>query len=413
MVRLAAARVFEYGSGPVSHTESVLPSGITVQRFTDPQPLPAAFGRPLPDHVLDRIGLHWAERRQVPPTHVIMREEDLGYAIWAPGRREEYATFIDKVTGRQVGFPIPDRMDRQYATKLEQENGLLPRPGFGGPVVDPPAVVAEVGIADGDTHHPRSRAVSARTGAPPVLHPLVLARLSAIPAAARVRGAERHAELVALGDAVRTADAARAAAGRAPLTPADLDGPEVTTSAALHRIRDPGDARAGGIGSPCATCGQVLGRPVREQPLPWRRRVAERARLHRGPAVPTGDVVDRVAEIAGVHARHQPSAAAAAAITRYFGKRWSVEEPGRTVRTSRFFLDPLDVADSADTLARVGAKLGAPLFPIGSAGFEGILAIAPDGRVVLIDDSGEWLIGTDVRHALDTLLLGLDADRLP
>jgi SUKH-3 immunity protein/YwqJ-like deaminase len=397
----------------VSHTESVLPSGITVQRFTDPQPLPAAFGKPLPDHILDRIGLHWAERKQVPPTHVIMREEELGYAIWVPGRRDEYATFIDKVTGRQVGFTIPDRMDKQYATKLEHEDGLLPRPGFGGPAVEAPSVVAEVGVAEGSTHHPRSRAVSARTGPPPVLHPLVQARLSAIPPAARVRGAERHAELIALGGAVETADAARAAAGRPLLTPDELDGPQVSTSAGLHRIRDPGDPRAGGIGGPCATCARVLGRTVREQPLTWRRRVAARARLHRGPAVPPGDVVDRVVAIAGVHGRHRPSAAAVIAVTRYFGKRWSVEEPGRVVRTARFAIDPLAVADSADTLARVAGKVGVPLFPLGSAGLEGILAIAPDGRVVLTDDSGEWLIGTDIRRALDTLILGEDADRLP
>jgi hypothetical protein len=32
--------------------------------------------------------------------------------------------------------------------------------------------------------------------------------------------------------------------------------------------------------------------------------------------------------------------------------------------------------------------------------------------VLLIDDAGEWLLGAAIRPALDTLVLGLAADRL-
>jgi hypothetical protein len=201
--------------GPVSPTESVLPSGITLRRTAGAGPMPAAFGEPVPDHVLDRIGRHWADRRQVRPDQVTMDEKELGYAIWATGRPAQYFDFIDKVTGRQVAFTIPDHLDRQYARQLEHEQGLLPRPGYGGPEVDPPALVAEASVDDGQVLG-TARAVSARTGSPPHLHPVVAARLSAIPPAARVRGAERHAELVALSAALTAADARRAAAGRTP-----------------------------------------------------------------------------------------------------------------------------------------------------------------------------------------------------
>jgi hypothetical protein len=431
----AVTRVFEpRGVGPVPPTESVLPSGITLRRATDAGAMPAAFGTPLPDHVLERIGLHWAARRQVPPDRVIMDEKELGYGIWAPGRPAQYFDFIDKVTGRVVAFTIPDHLDQQYARQLEHEQGLLPRPGYGGPEVDPPALVAEASVDDGQVLV-TARAVSARTGPRPRLHPLVTARLSAIPPAARVRGAERHAELVALSAALTDADARRAAAGRPPIDwagaagrppideagaggrppidPAGAGGQPRIGLSRQFRIRQPGDPLAGAIGSSCATCAQVFGRPEPgNRALTWHRRTADRFHLHRDPGRPPAGVIDRVAAVAGVRARHEPFPAAVAALTRYLGKSWHVEEPGRTVRTSAFAIDPLAVADSADTLARVAGPAGAPLFPLGPAGLDGILAIAADGRVLLIDDAGEWLLGAAIRPALDTLVLGMAADRL-
>jgi hypothetical protein len=53
----------------------------------------------------------------------------------------------------------------------------------------------------------------------------------------------------------------------------------------------------------------------------------------------------------------------------------------------------------------VGASLGVPLFPLGTAGQE--------GRVYLLDESGEWLLGRGLRRALDSLLLGRSAGRVP
>ena len=394
--------------------ESTLPGGAAVHRLDPADPLPAEFGTPLPDHVLDRIAAQWAAAHRVPPSDVILREEELGWAVWAPGHPQPYSTFIDKVTGRHAHFRNPNFPDRQYAQQLEHENGLLPRPGYGGPRVDPPAVVAEVSLSGGGLHYPNARAVSVRSGPPPVLHPLVAARLAAVPERARVRGSERHAELVALSDALTAADAVRAKHSLPPITSADLDGPGLRAFAVLHQIRDPSDPRTGRSGSlGCATCAAVLGSAGAEKaPPPAWQRLADRIRLHRGPAEPIGTVLAEVGAVAGVTGRHQSSPAAVRAVRRYLGKSWAVEMPGRRVRTTRFRIDPLAAADSADTLARVSAQVGRPLFPLGTAGPEGILAIDPANRVYLIDESGEYLLGRGVRRALDTLVLGRSARRV-
>jgi len=142
-------------------------------------------------------------------------------------------------------------------------------------------------------------------------------------------------------------------------------------------------------------------------------RLVDRLRLHLGPAEPLGDVIAEVSAVAGVTGQHQASPAAVQALRRYLGKSWRIEAPGRRVRTTTFTLDPRAAADSADTLARVGARLGVPLFPVGVAGHEGILAIDPEKRVYLIDESGDWFLGRGLRRALDTLLLGRFAARVP
>jgi hypothetical protein len=392
-----------------------LPGGATLHRLDPADPLPPEFGRTLPDHVLDRIASHWAGQHHVAAAGVILREEALGWAIWAPGHPQSYATFVDKVTGRVAHFRNPNFPDRQYAQQLEHEDGLLPRPGYGGPEVDPPAVVAQVSLSTDGRHYPRSRGVSARTGPPPVLHPVVAARLAAVPRRARVRGSERHAELLALGAALEAADSVRARNGLPRITAADLDGPGVRVVAVRHLIRDPGDPRTGVSGSlSCATCAAVLGSTRSGTPAAriWER-VTERARLHLGPAEPLGDLIAEVSAVEGVTGRHRASPAAVRALRGYLGKSWAIEMPGRRVRTAGFHIDPRAAADSADTLARVAGLLGVPLFPVGIAGPDGIIAIDPRGRVYLIDESGEWSLGRGLRRALDTLLLGRSAVRVP
>jgi hypothetical protein len=388
---------------------TVLPSGVTLQRRDPPDPLPASFGQPLPDPVLERIAVRWAELRGIPPADVVLREEDLGWAVWAPGHRTAYATFVDKVTGREVDHPHPADPDQRYARQLAAEDGHVPRPGFGGVPADPPAVTAEVILTGDHGHHPAGRAVSSRTGEPPVLHPVVAARLAAVPARARVRGAERHAELAALGAAVTAADAARARDGRPAITDADLGGPGLRTLVVRTRLRDPGDPLAGrSAADPCATCARVLGVPYQQDRVSPAGRLAAYARLRAPSRDPAADVVARVAA-----AGHPVFPAAVRAVERHLGAAWDIDAPGLAVRTTRFVIDPPAAAESAATLARVAARVGASLFPVGVAGTDGLLAVAGDGRVFLVDEAGEWLLGGGMRAALGTLAWGRTGRRVP
>jgi hypothetical protein len=257
--------------------------------------------------------------------------------------------------------------------------------------------------------YPAGRAVSSRTGAPPALHPVVAARLAAVPARARVRGVERHPELAALGAAVTAADAVRARAGAPPITAADLGGPGLRTLVVRTRLRDPGDPLAGrSAADPCATCARVLGVPYRADRVTPAGRLAAYARLHSPPRGPAADVVARVAA-----AGHAVFPAAVRAIERHLGAAWDIDAAGLAVRTTRFVIDPPAAAESAATLARVAARVGAPLFPAGVAGTDGLLAVARDGRVFLVDESGEWLLGGGMRAALGTLAWGRAGRRVP
>jgi hypothetical protein len=370
--------------------QQVLPSGVTLQRRAVP-----ADPADLPPHVLERLALRWAaERADVPPGRVVMREEELGWGIEAPGAAGGYATFIDKVTGRVVGFANPTYLNDQYREQLEHERGLLPRPGFGGPEVETPGTVAEVAVESFAT----VRAASVRTYDPPVLHPLVQARLDAIPARERVRGAEWHPELTALGKVVQS-----------------LGDPGA--SVRLWLVREPADPAQGvQTVTPCATCARVLGLPPGSSTVPSRwERMRRRRELHRRAAPPPERVAERIEEVLavrGVYHRHTASPAALEALGRYLDADWSVEVPGRSVRTTAFHIDPAWAADTTDTLARVSKRVGAPLFPLGTAGHDGFLAVDTGGRVYLIDATGEWLLGTGLPAALDTLLLGRTATRV-
>ncbi|RSM49862.1 hypothetical protein DMB66_44225 [Actinoplanes sp. ATCC 53533] len=374
----------------------VLPSGVTLQRRETP-----ADPADLPPHVLERIAVRWAERAGCRPAVVALREEELGWVLQAPGVVSSYATFVDKVTGRVVGFANPAFLNEQYRAQLDHERGVPPRPGFGGLPVETPGMIAEVVVGSSAA----VRAGSVRSDEPPVLHPLVRARLAAIPARARVRGVEWHPELVALGSAAEGLDDA---------------GAEVR----LWRVREPADPLQGdSTATPCATCAQVLGY---RSPWPggrtgaeaggsrWQRHLARR-RLHRRPAPERERVAERIEQVlaaGGVEHRHAVFPAAVEALERYLGADSAVRVEGGSVRTDPFHIDPVRAADTADTLARVAMRVDAPLFPLGTGGYEGFLAIDPERRVFLIDGTGEWSLGTGLPAALDTLLLGRPAPRV-
>ena len=264
-------------------------------------------------------------------------------------------------------------------------------------------MVAQVSLASGGRYYPRTRGVSARTGDRPSLHPLVAARLAAVPPGARVRG---------VGTARRAAGAGRRPRGR-------RRGPRGERPPPDHRRRPgwpggPGDRRAP---SGCATRAirapalpAIPARPARRSWARPRRREAVpiagarmAARVRHAPAPGrtggrrAGDsVITGVAAVAGVHRAERAvpgrgHGRSPALSGQELGHR--VARPVGTHHPVRHRPD-WPSADSADTLARVAVRFGAPLFPLGTAGPEGILAIAPDARVVLVDESGEWLLGT-------------------
>ena len=315
--------------------ETVLPSGITLQRRDEPSTLGPEYGVPLADHVLERIALRWAGQTGNPPATVVLSEDELGWTMWAPGYRAAYSTFVDKVTGRITGFANPAFPDRQYREQLEYDDGLVPRPGFRGPEVDPPALTAEVSLRRGPDLLATGYGHNAKGAVPPALHPLVQARLDTIPARARVRGCERHAEMIAFS----------VAAGRGGSLADDLPGPaiggrldDVQVSTRLHRIRDAGDPL---INDPsprsCTTCREVLG----EWPLParsaaWRLALDRRKVHHRPPTDPASAIAEVVA-IAGTGHRHEVFPAADDALRRYSacsGRRTCRARPSVPPRSS-------------------------------------------------------------------------------
>lgn len=70
------------------------------------------------------------------------------------------------------------------------------------------------------------------------------------------------------------------------------------------------------------------------------------------------------------------------------------------------------VARSADSLARLGAVLGARLFPIGTESGDSILAVDELGRIFALDQAGDWFLGADIDTALTNLLLGREPARV-
>jgi hypothetical protein len=98
---------------------------------------------------------------------------------------------------------------------------------------------------------------------------------------------------------------------------------------------------------------------------------------------------------------------------RYGGVEIPAADEGRQVAPAGFRLDPGRVQATVATLTALGRVLHTKLTPIGDEGNgTGLLAIDGDGRVFLIDHTGEWFIGDTIEDALTTLILGIQPARL-
>lgn len=99
--------------------------------------------------------------------------------------------------------------------------------------------------------------------------------------------------------------------------------------------------------------------------------------------------------------------AAVAALTEFGGLRVELDGAGEDVALRTFELNPTRAVDTVATLADFASVLGSPLTPVGVEGdAEGYLAVDENGRVFVIDHTGEWFLGATIDDALCTLIQG-------
>ncbi|TCB90697.1 hypothetical protein E0H26_26820 [Micromonospora zingiberis] len=111
--------------------------------------------------------------------------------------------------------------------------------------------------------------------------------------------------------------------------------------------------------------------------------------------------------------QHVLTAAAVEAYAEFGGLRLRPQGEGEQIAPSEVHLDPFRVRHSVATLAELAALTGAPLSPLGEeGGGTGILAIDEQGRVFVLDHTGDWFLGASVDEALGTLLLGQQPRRV-
>lgn len=264
-------------------------------------------------------------------------------------------------------------------------------------------------------------------------HRLVRERLAEQTPAERVRGCERHAELLVCSDVLHETDRRRALAGQAPLT---LDEARELLREALFetfQIREAGDPLGGRPNDPCETCTYVLTQlallewsatgalypsvatPV-PNPDPARFSDALAAELLRGswlpdvaPELNTGMAeleMAQAVEVAGQRYRHEPFPAAVEALAQTASVVLRRRAPGVEQRSRLVYISPEWAKHSADALGEFAQVIGARLFPIGSVAGESVLAVDERGRVFDLDQAGEWFVADTFLEALETLTLG-------
>ncbi|GAA2635919.1 SUKH-3 domain-containing protein [Paractinoplanes durhamensis] len=340
-----------------------------------------------------------------------LAEFDLGWVIWTrpapdvlPLPGDGARTVIDRETGTLSTWPaIPaDEIAELYRQRR-------PKPSA---TVDPwrtlrrasrrrpsPTTVAELIVAGR-----LFRAQGAKGDQEINHHPLVAAGLGAIPAAARVRGAERHAELIAVSDALH--EQAQASKGG-------------RLSAFL--VRDQGDPDAGAPIRPCETCLTVL---VGLGVLPPSE-LAFAAGWHHGFDGPAGRFPPEVSRVlagggwlgvelpltAAIEGAEQVSGrpafpAARRALAEFAGVRCGRRGPGRRRAIRLLTFDPLPAARQHRALTEFADVIATPVFPLAVEGGDALLVIDERGRVFALDQAGDWFVGETLDEAVTGLLTG-------
>ncbi|GAA2523842.1 SUKH-3 domain-containing protein [Pilimelia columellifera] len=387
----------------------------------------------------EHVASAWARRESLRRGHrcaPMVSEFDIGYVVWMrepagdlPSPGDSVSTVIDKETGRVSTWPrlpsavIKDMYRRRrtdvVAPTLTADPAFeLLRTARRRPT---PTVAARLSVryrpfvgrgakGDQELRH----------------HRLVRRALAEIEVGALDRGAERHAELVAVSDVLHTFDSDRAQQGLPPLT--DDEAGALLADAqleALH-VREPGDPLGGAPAVTCWSCRRTLARlgvaaagAAKESERagePTRAGLSEDDALgvlrDAGWTGPPGadqarQWIDTVCAVGGLERRHEVFPAASQALTRFGGLTSDRHGPGERRRVRPVRLDAAAAAHTADQLGEFAVLIGARLFPIGVEGAaEAVLAVDERSRVFAIDQAGEWFVGGSVEAALATLLTG-------
>ncbi|MFD1662331.1 SUKH-3 domain-containing protein [Streptomyces caeni] len=111
--------------------------------------------------------------------------------------------------------------------------------------------------------------------------------------------------------------------------------------------------------------------------------------------------------------RHTVFPAAVEAWAEFGGLRVTAQGPGRQLAPAMLRLDPLHGLHMARTLGDLGRALGTDICPLGEeSDSRALLAIDAEGRVYVLDHTGDWYLGPDIDHGLTTLITGIEPVRL-
>ena len=380
----------------------------------------------------EEIAAHWARSESEQRGYgcePMLAEFELGYVIWTrppsgvrPVPGDGARTVIDRETGVVSTWPgVPtEEIAAIYRDRRPRRSGTVdPEVALLRLTRRHPAPTTVAHITAGDRLF---RAQGAKGDQEIRHHPLVTAALRGVEEGALVRGAARHAELIALSDVLHDETRAR---GRG-ITLAEARALLVDARFQAFPVRGTGDPAATQQTRPCETCTALL---VDFALLPWTDlafteewrhgsdRIPEPGRfphdvartLAGGGWVGTAEglgaaAIARAVEISG--GRLRPFPAAERAVADFPGVRCGRRGPGTRRAVRLLTLDPEPGAYAATTLAEVGETIGAPLFPIGIEGGDAVVAIDEPGRVWVLDQGGEWFVGSSLDEGVVGLLTG-------
>ncbi|WP_217164704.1 SUKH-3 domain-containing protein [Streptomyces sp. AC512_CC834] len=111
--------------------------------------------------------------------------------------------------------------------------------------------------------------------------------------------------------------------------------------------------------------------------------------------------------------RHTVFPAAVEAWAEFGGLHIAPTGPGRQNAPATLHLDPLHGLHMARTLGDLGRALDTRTCPLGTeTDSQALVAIDTEGRVYVLDHTGDWYLGPDIDSALATLVAGTQPTRL-